>query len=860
MSVFFLLPTLNSSCATGKPRTMNYTTTISQMLFVLCALLQPVAQAEEQVAAQVDPATDFFETHPNEIDLEQRGDSLLFANRKIGLQFKQSASGFQLARVYGIDRQQDFLTEGADGQFRNLFEIRMALDPRARQIDERGSSKYGHFVILEQMAGEDSFIIGSNEAKEVSWRREDNGPESVLHLEWKKIDARQDKGVMDVEVTVTLRAGDPLSYWRINVLNRSIYGTGKRHYPRLTKYGIERVRFPLLSLAPIEDAEDNVFLYPRYRGELFQQPFQDGHNSENFYPHNFNMQFQALYNQQSKSGFYLGTRDPAASFMVIDIRHRDSHIRWHASHFPPNMTFAGQDFDLPYDCVIGPFEGDWYDACQIYRQWAIEQFWCSKGKLSTRGDIPAWYKETPLYFYTVLGDSAEGTHSLDENLLIAEQHFREFLEWAGVPLPANFYEVWDAPAGLTAYDMPLSVYRRPRPGRWAGFSTENSGGGNYPEIPALAGLPATCARLRKAGGMVCPYFGLELFDPGPTFNAPYAAEAMPHLVRDLYGRTRRWGVEASMQPCVVTPWWRNRVKETCVLMLERENVGGFYLDTMQGCSLPCYWTPHGHTAAGGDSMTRGMHELVKIVTEAVKAKDPEAITTGENPSENMIDVTDGFLQTTLSPRNTAPIFAAVYQDYILRYGLELSAGERFFVECASLFTEGMQVGRFRLKPRNSTISFENPKDQGKLAFLKLIVDYYKQETTKNFLSYGQLMRPLTFSAPNPMPMLAYTRRHGTTGEEQPPSGGFPALMSGVFRGENGDLGIFIVNASANPMPFSSTVALDYYGMGTDSTVDVDRVTSAGNVTSVFRNVKTPVELAGSLSGRSIIMHHLHGAQ
>ncbi len=832
---------------------MNYPATLSQTLLVLCALLPPVAQAEDQAAAQVDPATHFFETHPNEIDLEQRGDSLLFANGKIGLQFKQSASGFQLARVYGIEHRQDFLTEGADGQFRNLFEIRMALDPRARQIDERGSSKYGHFVILEQMAGEDSFIIGSNEAKEVSWRREDNGPESVLHLEWKKIDARQDKGVMDVEVTVTLRVGDPLSYWRINVLNRSIYGTGKRHYPRLTKYGIERVRFPLLSLAPIEDAEDNVFLYPRYRGELFQQPFQDGHNSENFYPHNFNMQFQALYNQQSKSGFYLGTRDPAASFMVIDIRHRDSHIRWHASHFPPNMTFAGQDFDLPYDCVIGPFEGDWYDACQIYRQWAIEQFWCSKGKLSTRGDIPAWYKETPLYFYTFLGDSAEGTHSRHENLLIAEQHFTEFLEWAGVPLPANFYEVMESPPGLTAYDMPLSVYRRPRPGRWAGFGADNASAGNYPKIPALAGLSATCARLREAGGMVCPYFSLELFDPGPTFNAPYGAESKPHLVRDLYGRTRRWGAQAAFQPCVATQWWRNRSKETCVLMLECENAGGFYLDTMQGCGLPCYWTPHGHTAAGGDSMTRGMHELVKIVTEAVKAEDPEVITTGENPSENMIDVTDGFLQTTLNPGNTAPIFATVYQDYILRYGVELSAGERFFVECASLFTEGMQIGRFRLKPRNSTISFENPKDQEKLAFLKFVVDYYKQETSKNFLAYGQLMRPLTFIAPNPMPMLAYTRRHGTTGEEQLPSGGFPALMSGVFRAENGELGIFAVNASEADLSFTANLNLAQYGIADGMFVSVDQFTSEGASKAILKKSTGVLPLTGLLPAHHITM-------
>ena len=782
-------------------------------------------------------ATDFFENHPREIDVEQRGDEILFANRQIGLAFKKSDRGFQLTRLYGIKRNQDFLTPS--DEFRNLFEIRMATDPHIRQKDERQKIKYGHFNILDQMAGDDPFIIGANEGNEISWRREGDAKQSTLHLEWKKIDARGDKAVMDVEVTITLRAGDPLSTWRINILNRSIYGTGKRHYPRKTKYGIERARFPLLHLAPIGNAKDNVFLYPLYRGELHPNPFRTS-NRTYFYPHNFNMQLQALYNAETRHGVYLGTRDPAASFMVFANKHRESEITWDPGHFPPNITFTGVDFNLPYDCVIGPFEGDWYDAAQIYRAWAVQQFWCRKGKLATRRDIPDWYKHAPLFAYSVMGDSAEGTHSREENLLIAEEHFMQLLEWAGVPLPANYYSLSQWPDGLTAYDVPLSLYRRPRPGRWANFSTENSCGGNYPKVPALAGLSQSAKRLRQAGGMVCPYFGLELFDAGPTFNAPYAAEAHPHLVRDLYGALRRWGAEASLQPCVATDWWRERSRESCVLMLQRENVGGFYLDVMQGSGLPCYWIPHGHTAAGGDSMTRGMHELVQIITDAVKAEDPQVITTGENPSENMIDVTDGFLQVTLYPRNTAPIFGTVYQDYILRYGLELSQSEKFYVECASMFTEGMQVGRLRLRPRNATISFHHGAHQEKIAFLKQIVDYYKLETARNFLAYGQLLRPLTFAAPAPMP---------TTSGSTP----FPLLMSGVFRGNDEQLGVFLVNASREPIDFRAELERSRYGIPGQTTFDVARMEADGTSESIGEDVGGDFALAGSLAGRGITM-------
>src|SRR5207237_2340178 len=148
-----------------------------------------------------------------------------------------------------------------------------------------------------------------------------------------------------------------------------------------------------------------------------------------------------------------------------------------------------------------------------------------------------------------------------------------------------------------------------------------------------------------------------------------------------------------------TPWWRDRLRDTCVGLQDEANVAGVYLDTMQGCSLPCYWTPHGHSAGGGSSSTVGMYQLVKYIREAMRAKDPEAIITGENSTEGMIDQIDGILQHTLTPQTTVPIFATVYRDYICRYGLELSlSGDDFYIECASMFTEGMQIGRIRLKP------------------------------------------------------------------------------------------------------------------------------------------------------------------
>ena len=71
----------------------------SKLPVLLCVcLLSGTARA----ATPAEDVTRFFETHPNTIDVEKRGDSILFANRQIGLEFKQLAQGFGLARLYGV--------------------------------------------------------------------------------------------------------------------------------------------------------------------------------------------------------------------------------------------------------------------------------------------------------------------------------------------------------------------------------------------------------------------------------------------------------------------------------------------------------------------------------------------------------------------------------------------------------------------------------------------------------------------------------------------------------------------------------------------------------------------------------------
>ena len=62
-------------------------------------------------------------------------------------------------------------------------------------------------------------------------------------------------------------------------------------------------------------------------------------------------------------------------------------------HIPDNMKKIPQEWEIPYLSTIRPFQGDWYDGCQIYRQWALSQFWCKEGPLVSRESTPVWFKE-----------------------------------------------------------------------------------------------------------------------------------------------------------------------------------------------------------------------------------------------------------------------------------------------------------------------------------------------------------------------------------------------------------------------------------------------------------------------------------
>lgn len=159
-------------------------------------------------------------------------------------------------------------------------------------------------------------------------------------------------------------------------------------------------------------------------------------------------------------------------------------------------------FKMSYDVVISGFEGDWYDASLIYRDWALSSaVWASRGNLTVRAadpDYPAWLLQTPLWALTpappptLAPDDAWVKNLLSLKALLSVDHLATHL-----------------------YNWEKEI-----------FDTD------YPQYTAKSGFKATVAKLESAGIHTVPYINGRLMDP--TLSS-YKSEGYAHACASFSG-------------------------------------------------------------------------------------------------------------------------------------------------------------------------------------------------------------------------------------------------------------------------------------------------------------------------------------
>ena len=661
------------------------------------------------------------------------------------------------------------------------------------------------------------FVVTSLDGGKLSSSIDRKDSQVTVRLLWKGLAVAGEADAVDVEVTATVKQGDPLSRWRINVTNRS------------KVYGLWEVLFPVVQLGPIgAGAKTNHLTIPKSRGIVVDDPFNApkgfgaGMGRGQIYPGSHVMQFHTLYDDAGV-GIYMAIYDGQGyrkSFYVDQVRDKQMLV-YKVGHYPANMGYPAEDYSMTYDACIGPFSGNWYDACQIYRQWGLQQKWCRFGPMRTRENMPKWFKESPLVLKTETAFRERSVIDMRDEML-------EVVNFIGMKMPIDWY-TWqvffpEKTSGQRPDSQDHVFYVR-------AYHGTNVHDGIYPALPALDNFAQACEMLYKAGGYVKAFVPARIYDPGLNDNVPFIEQARPARVLEA-GHVYNWAHHnAYWFICKHSPWWQNRLKDEIVALIKNENCHGTYFDTFYGGTQQCFDTRHGHSHGGGNDPYLGAYKQSEVVMAGMKQADPESVATGEKPSETAIDLLDGFLLHWPIWPDMAPMLATVYGDYIVRHGNFLAPdSDGFYVQAAAMFTEGGTMGRLRFQ-MNYDYWMKDIETGGKyshkMKFMKKLCHYWKPNVALQFLAYGQLLRPIEFSKPVPMPMFSYNETSRYVRAYKDGLITAPALMNGVFKTDNGDLGVIIVNVTDKPVDFSFELAADRYPISESASYAVTAIDNTG---------------------------------
>ena len=132
------------------------------------------------------------------------------------------------------------------------------------------------------------------------------------------------------------------------------------------------------------------------------------------YPNMISSPFMLYIND--KKGIYLGMHDKSFTPKHIDVRLFEGVLKTEMSVF--TNTNYGEDYKMDFDCKMIFFEGNFYDGCEIYREWFYKTHRDSYRTIKERyEELPKWYHESPVVVtYPVLGGKDSDTEMKEGGL------------------------------------------------------------------------------------------------------------------------------------------------------------------------------------------------------------------------------------------------------------------------------------------------------------------------------------------------------------------------------------------------------------------------------------------------------------
>ena len=208
-----------------------------------------------------------------------------------------------------------------------------------------------------------------------------------VRLVWRKVRIGESSDTVTVKATIQIKADCGEMDWQLSV----------EDVPE--RWSVFRSHFPRLDLAVEKGAATDAVVVPEDRGVVYHDPLQTmptGGMSEKLrkrpYPHGgWTMQFLAL--QRGEQLLYIAAHDPVGHIKTFFVGPDAANELVHVHPYVDTEVHYGEDWAQPFPWIIRLQRGDWYDAAQIYRKFALTTSWTKHGPLVKGRKTPLWYQQ-----------------------------------------------------------------------------------------------------------------------------------------------------------------------------------------------------------------------------------------------------------------------------------------------------------------------------------------------------------------------------------------------------------------------------------------------------------------------------------
>ncbi len=601
----------------------------------------------------------------------------------------------------------------------------------------------------------------------------DAKPDAIV-FSWKGIDAGDEKGVVDVTIEVRLAPQDRFARFQSRFVNRSathtvfyffspmVHGL----YPADGKPSLDRLAIPCHSGRLVINPSENGILGSPTR----LQPNRSGHS----------MQFDAYYHEGN--GLYLGCFDEndVVKRYFYAATATDG-LQWAMINVPNNMRQVPQTWETPYPTVLRCFEGDWYDACKIYREWALKQHWTREGPIHSRASTPQWFKDVDAWFMGMANESA------DNNLLNNETVVK----------------------ALDGVNIGLIVYNW---GKGGGFDTMT---------PEWFPVPDTTTQYVKwAEKRNLPLMGYIQEASWDTDTECFnESNGIDNLVRNYHNQIICFPKkEAGSKGLAITypgAVWTKVLGDSVTKMAET-GFKAVYLDSGNHAGTYMNFTPTlSSDSGGGDSYIKGTQEVERAVKDRARKIFPGFCSSAESFWEGNMAVLDAYLNCNTTNQflkkgqaEAIPLVNAVYHDYMISYAAwvnkfdcEDEAAMGYVAKFGQLFVWGEKSGfdqtKFFTKFKNSDIALDTS-----------VKRYHAYAAAKKFLLYGTMLRQPRMLKELPQIDVKWH----ISWNEPFFDVALPAVLHSVWRAPDGALGVVAYNIDVKPHTITMSLGIKEYGL------------------------------------------------